>query len=107
MNDNTYRLNKVSLGLVVMIAAFLGALLFAVGDLLVDEVSEPTSIEGTSEETAEQEPDLADAIHDAAERAVEIEGGKYKGETFEIAKIELTADNPHITAYRVILQPAD
>ena len=106
MNDTTYNLRPWSLVLVVLIASIVGGLLVLGGERAVDEIREPTSIEGTSAEDGEQEPDLVEAIHDAAQRAVDIEGGKYEDESLEIAKIELTADNPHITAYRVILQPS-
>jgi hypothetical protein len=106
MNDSTtYGLNPLALGLIVLVAAALGAALFAGGQWAYDEATGPTSIDGRAEEVGETEPSLDDAIHAAAEAAVEVEGGKYNGDTFEVARIELTAGNPHITAYRVILQP--
>jgi hypothetical protein len=105
MNDHTYNLRSWSLGLIVLVAAILGGLVVLGGEWAVDELTEPTTIEGRSEQgIAQEEPDLMEAIHDAAVAAVEVEGGKFKGEELEIDKIWLTADNPHITAYRVILQ---
>jgi len=105
MNDSTYQLHWLTLGAIVVVASALGAALFAAGQWAYDKADEPTSIDNTLQADG-TEPSLDDAVHEAAEQAVQVEGGRFKGETFKIARIELTADNPHITAYRVILQPS-
>ena len=91
------------LGVIVVVASALGAAFFAAGQWAYDERNEPTSIDNTLQADG-AEPSLDEAVHAAAEEAVEVEGGKFKGETFKIARIELTANNPHITAYRVVLE---
>ena len=110
MNDRSYALSGRALVGVIAVAALLGALLAIpvtwAADAIGDRIDETDSIAGVSNEVAESEADLLDAVHTAAEEAVTFEGGKYKGDTFKIARIELTADNPHITAYRVVLQPS-
>jgi hypothetical protein len=104
MNDSTYRLHWAALGAIVLAASVLGAALFAAGQWAYDKADEPTSIDNTLRADEDTEITLDDAVHEAAEEAVEVEGGRFKGETFKIARIEVTANNPHITAYRVILE---
>jgi hypothetical protein len=103
MNDATIPLTWASATLIVVVAAVLGAALAFAAQWAYDQANEPTSIDNTLQADGD-EPTLDDAIHEAAEEAVQVEGGKFKGKTFKVARIELTADNPHITAYRVILE---
>ena len=95
------------LGAIVLLAAILGAALFAAGQWLYDEVTEPQTFTGESTvpEGAEEEPVLQDALDEAVQEAVEFEDGKYKGDSFEITRVELTTSNPHVTAYRVVIAP--
>ncbi len=107
MNEPMNNLRPRSLVPIVLIASIVGGLLVLGGQWVVDEIREPTSIEGESLKSGEQqEADFLEAMHAAAQEAVDIEDGKYKDEPLEVAKIEVTAGNPHITAYRVILQPS-
>lgn len=48
----------------------------------------------------------ADAVHRAALLAARFEGGKYKGDTFEVTRIQITIANPHITAYKATITPS-
>jgi hypothetical protein len=99
-------MNNISQGrlwAVTLVAGVVGAISVLVVQLGIDKLAEPTKVDGISEEVGEAEPSLEDAIHAAAEEAVEIEDGKFKGESLKIARIEVTANNPHITAYRVVL----
>jgi hypothetical protein len=90
---------------VAVIAGIVGAVLVLVLQLGIETSTGPdTEVDVTTNAVNEQEPTLDDAIHAAAEEAVEIEGGEFKGESFKIARIEVTANNPHITAYRVVLE---
>jgi hypothetical protein len=105
MNGTTFRLNWLAL-----VASALGAAIFALGLLGYDEINEPsTSVDNTLQVPNEEAPDptLDQAVHAAAVRAVAIENGRFEGETFKIARIEVTAGNPHIKAYRVILERDD
>jgi hypothetical protein len=105
MNDSTVRLHWLALAGIVLVASVLGGVIVAGIQWGVDKANEPTtSIENTLQPADGGEPTLDEAVHAAAVEAVEVEGGRFKGETFEIARIEVTADNPHIKAYRVILE---
>lgn len=98
------RVNLITL----VLAALLGAILAIPANALWDSITDRgPEIEGESTEVGESEASLLDAIHAAAEEAVEVDDGKYKGKSLKVVSIELTADNPHITAYRVILKPTD
>lgn len=105
--------NRKTAVVVIALAAALGALLAIPVVLgaaaLWDSRDSPDTFEGVAGEPseAEDEPDLLAAIEAAAEEAVEFEGGRYKGQDFKITSIELTASNPHITAYRVVVEPKD
>ena len=108
MNEPINNPRPRSLVPIVLIASIIGGLLVLGGQWVVDELrGDPTSIEGESLKLGEeQDADLLEAMHAAAQEAVDVEDGKYKDEPLEVAKIEVTAGNPHITAYRVILQPS-
>jgi hypothetical protein len=97
-------ISPARLWVVTVVAGIVGAIAVLVVQLGIDVLKEPTSIDGTSEEVGETVPSLEDAIHAAAEEAVEIQGGEFKGESLKVARIEVTANNPHITAYRVVLE---
>jgi hypothetical protein len=93
------------LGIMLVLAAILGALIFALGQWAVEKVWEPTTVQGESGGTTEAEASLLDALHEAAEEAVTVDDGKYSGEWFKVTRIEFTAGNPHVTAYRVVVEP--
>ena len=97
-------LTRAQLWAVTVVAGIVGAIAVLLVQVGVEALTEPTSVDGISEEVGETVPSLEDAIHAAAEEAVEIDDGKFKGESLKVARIEVTANNPHITAYRVILE---
>ena len=89
---------------VAVLAGVIGALLVLGVQFVVDKVDDPTSIDTTTTKPVGRVEPLAldEAIHAAAKVAVDTEG--LAGESLKIARIEVAAGNPHITAYRVILE---
>jgi hypothetical protein len=94
--------------LIIVVAAVLGALLaipvvWVAGEIW-DRIDEPDTFEGITEDAAEGgEPELAAALEAAVDEAVEDPDNM--GKEFQIERIELTASNPHITAYKVVISP--
>jgi hypothetical protein len=93
-------LKHVGVGvLLLLIGIALGAGGLEIGRELFED-DEKVSFQGVSGKS------LDDAVHIAAVQAVAVESGRYKGDTFDIVRFEITVSNPHITAYRAIISPS-
>lgn len=64
----------------------------------IDKGPDRSTFEGVGET-------LADALQDAAERAVAADYDGNVGRDFELVRITVTVDNPRISQHRVVINP--